>query len=83
MVVLEQHHAVGIDEVDERAVVLSQLLRGGLDLPGVGDLDRASERRAHAAEADLRHDVVDLALLAAGTAGQECSGHEQRDGERL
>ena len=52
VVVGEEHHFLVVEEVDERPVVLVELLGSGLDRPGVGDLERAAERRLRAVDLD-------------------------------
>ena len=81
VVVLEQHHVVGVDEVDEGAVVLVQLPGAGLERPRVGDLERAAQGGLRPVHLDRRDDGVDLGRLAA-VAGRKQEDPCQGGGHR-
>ena len=82
VVVVEEQHFVRVQEVHEGAVVLVELLRRRLHLPGVGHLDRAAQRRARPIELDLRDDVVDLRGLPAATGREQGERRERHHGRR-
>ncbi len=75
----DEHHPVRVQEVHERSIVLAELLRGGPQRPGVGDLDRAAQRRSKAVDLDRWRDVVDLRVLPSAAGGDEGRPPEDQD----
>ena len=78
MVVVEEDDLVVVEEVDEGAVVLAQLLGPLLQLPGVGDLQGAPEGGAGPVHLDGGTDRVHLDGLPAAARGQGQGGDQGR-----
>src|SRR6185436_17503614 len=82
VVVVEEQDLVRVQEVDEGTVVLGQLLRARLVLPGVGHFDRAAQGGARPIDLELGDDVVDFRGLPPVASRKQGESGQRHDGRR-